>query len=566
MDLVDQVAPGLRTLPQTAAFLRRALDGDLGSLANPSRIEDYAVLLLVGGTLWVLSCLAFRLLIVNRFRKHDDEDDDQTVRRPSNTPWHKRIWWNVRPPHDLMKVDGLVIDRTRKPHCAWLGPTGAGKSASVATVRLDGKRVALVATPDLSDPLVAAIARLNGFRWTACVSTNPINFLIGTPTEVAERLTEMFRSGGVGAWKRAARRATADVIRQIDAQGEPRSLQLIGERLEQAVKSDRELRTVCAGWVARFLDLADQFGNSIGPDGVDIADLLNRGISVLLDNDSFDHPSLGGDVVALGLAEAKRCASLVPDGFRLIFEEAGQLGERIDLAEPFHRAGRRRKIAVDDLTQAESDLNDGISANIATRVYFAQELKPLQKIAADRLGLDYHELDPANMRDFTAYISHGKIRRLVKFPKPPKPQRSPQPDPFAVPHTIPPGGPPRQRIIIEQIKEASEYRPLPPPRLEVQQLLSMLDRSGHCHLWTGGRDKDGYGITRWNGRSGARVHRVVYELTYGPIPYGEDGKQLDLDHTCRNRRCARPEHLEPVTRAENVRRRWRVRGVGTPAD
>jgi hypothetical protein len=27
-----------------------------------------------------------------------------------------------------------------------------------------------------------------------------------------------------------------------------------------------------------------------------------------------------------------------------------------------------------------------------------------------------------------------------------------------------------------------------------------------------------------------------------------------LDHLCRNRRCVRPDHLEPVTIAENVRR------------
>lgn len=489
-------------------------------------------------------------------------DDDQTVRRPSNTPWHKRLWWTIRPPHDLMAVDGLVIDRTRKPHCAWLGPTGAGKSASVATVRLDGKRVALVATPDLSDPLVGAVARLQGFRWTACVSTNPVNFLIGSPTEVAERLTEVFRSGGVGAWKRAARRATADVIRQIDAQGAPRTLYLIGEQLEQAVRSDRELRTVCAGWVARFLDLADQFGTSIGPDGVDIADLLNRGISVLLDNDSFDHPSLGGDVVALGLAEAKRCASLVPDGFRLIFEEAGQLGERIDLAEPFHRAGRRRKIAVDDLTQAESDLNDGISANIATRVYFAQELKPLQKIAADRLGLDYHELDPANMRDFTAYISHGKIRRLVKFPKPPKtPSLSYVPPPTPIPTEMPYG---RRGIVIEQIgtEPAPEYAALPLPPIEVREVLEKIDRSqGDCWLWTGSIDKDGYGVQRWaypDGRpkNNRPAHQVVWEIANGRwFPLGE----WDHWRTCQ-RRCVNPYHGEPVTKRVNIQRMHRTRG------
>jgi hypothetical protein len=486
---------------------------------------------------------------------------DVIVRRPTNTPLFRRWWWSLRPPHDLMKVDGLVIDRTRKPHCAWLGPTGAGKSASVATVRLDGKRVALVATPDLSDPLVDAVVRLHGFRWTACVSTNPVNFLIGSPTEVAERLTEVFRSGGVGAWKRAARRATADVIRQLDARGEERTLRLIGERLEQTVKSDRELRTVCAGWVARFLDLADQFGTSIGPDGVDIADLLNRGISVLLDNDSFDHPSLGGDVVALGLAEAKRCASLVPGGFRLIFEEAGQLGERIDLAEPFHRAGRRRKIAVDDLTQAESDLNDGISANISTRVYFAQELKPLQKIAADRLGLDYRDLDPANMQDFTAYIAHGRIRRLVKFPKPPKSSYVPPPTPIP---TEPPYG---RRVVIEQIGRAPEpERPaLPLPPIEVREVLGKIDRSqGDCWLWTGSIDKDGYGVQRWaypDGRpkNNRPAHQVVWEIANGRwFPVGE----WDHRRSC-PRHCVNPYHGEPVTKKVNIQRMHRTRGHAT---
>lgn len=458
-----------------------------------------------------------------------------------------------------MVIDGLTIDRTRKPHMAWLGPTGAGKSASVATVRVDGKRPTLITTPDLSDPLIAATLRQGGFRWTACVSTQPVNFLIGSPTEVAERLTEVFRSGGVGAWKRAARMATSEVIRTMDDRGTPRSLKAIGQGLEQAVKSDRELRTVCAGWVARFLDLADQFGPSIGVGGIDIADLLNDGYTVLLDNDSFSHTSLGGDVVALGLIEAKRCAALVPGGFRLIFEEAGQLGDRIDLAEPFHRAGRRRKIAVDDLTQAESDLNEGISANIATRAYFAQELKSLQKIAADRLGLDHRDLDPANMRDFTAYIAHGRIRRLVHFPKPPTVPSSYD----SIPTPVPTTSPAERRTTIREVLTPRERQPsLPPPSLKVQEILNQIDRTGHCHLWTGRTDKDGYGLVSWNGNNRG-VHRVVWELAYGPIPArNAEGEKLEIDHQCRVRACCKLDHLELVTKSENIRRRWRVRGVG----
>jgi hypothetical protein len=42
---------------------------------------------------------------------------------------------------------------------------------------------------------------------------------------------------------------------------------------------------------------------------------------------------------------------------------------------------------------------------------------------------------------------------------------------------------------------------------------------------------------------------VLYELLVGPIPQG-----FDIDHLCRNRGCVRPDHLEPATRSENLRR------------
>jgi hypothetical protein len=552
---------------------------DFGQLLDPkydpysglrASIESFGInvsqtepLVLVGLALFGLWLMRFgQHAVPNRPPRRDLEED---IRRPSNTGFWRRLWWRLRPPHDLMRVDGLQIDRSRKPHCAWLGPTGAGKSSAVAAVRVDGKRPTLIATPDTSDPLLAATLRLDGFVWTACSSSTPVNFLIGSPQEVAERLTEVFRSGGVGAWKRAARLATAEVIRQIDDIAEPRTLVRIGEYLRDAVASDRELKTVCAGWVARFLDLADQFGSSIGPDGVDLAELLREGRTVLLDNDSFNHAALGGDVVALALAEAKRCASLVPTGFRLIFEEAGQLQDRIDLVEPFLRAGRRRKLAVDLLTQAESDLNEGISANVATRVYFAQELKSLQKVAADRLGLDYRELDPSVMRDFSAWVHHGKIRRLVRFPRPPsiKPPAAPRTSSYGdEPTQIVPPKPYGRRIIVREVgAPGMPPHALPSPSLLVQGLLEQIDRSGECWLWLGRKDRDGYGLVWWAGQN-RRAHRIVYQEIYGPIPLGADGKPLDLDHrrTC-PRHCVRPDHLEQVSRSENVRRRWRVRGI-----
>lgn len=75
-----------------------------------------------------------------------------------------------------------------------------------------------------------------------------------------------------------------------------------------------------------------------------------------------------------------------------------------------------------------------------------------------------------------------------------------------------------------------------------------------CWIFSNGDSPggNGYGRLRRNGRS-IPAHRYSYEVRVGPIPEG-----LELDHLCRNTQCVNPDHLEPVTGAENRRR-----GVGT---
>lgn len=84
-----------------------------------------------------------------------------------------------------------------------------------------------------------------------------------------------------------------------------------------------------------------------------------------------------------------------------------------------------------------------------------------------------------------------------------------------------------------------------------QRLWRRVDKTGDCWNWTGPLHSSGYGLIGEGGGQGRtlRVHRVAYELLVGPIPIG-----LTLDHLCQNTVCVNPDHLEPVTAEENLRR------------
>lgn len=83
---------------------------------------------------------------------------------------------------------------------------------------------------------------------------------------------------------------------------------------------------------------------------------------------------------------------------------------------------------------------------------------------------------------------------------------------------------------------------------------SKVDKRGRneCWNWTG-RTRSGYGSIKDNPEQAAdSSHRIGWKLMGMPdIPDG-----YVLDHTCRNRLCQNPEHLEIVTFAENLLRAY----------
>jgi hypothetical protein len=90
---------------------------------------------------------------------------------------------------------------------------------------------------------------------------------------------------------------------------------------------------------------------------------------------------------------------------------------------------------------------------------------------------------------------------------------------------------------------------------KVQVVAAASTYPGPCWIWTATL-RQGYGRFRWAGNL-VSAHVLSWEVLTGRQ------RSEDLDHLCRVRCCVNPQHLEEVSRGENISRGIKGYGVRT---
>ena len=83
------------------------------------------------------------------------------------------------------------------------------------------------------------------------------------------------------------------------------------------------------------------------------------------------------------------------------------------------------------------------------------------------------------------------------------------------------------------------------PKKAIDRFNSKINKSEDCHIWIAARQKQGYGMFSYDGKS-LPAHRFAYLLYKGEI-----AENMVVHQTCENNACVNPEHLILQTKSQN---------------
>ena len=85
------------------------------------------------------------------------------------------------------------------------------------------------------------------------------------------------------------------------------------------------------------------------------------------------------------------------------------------------------------------------------------------------------------------------------------------------------------------------------PQKAIDRFNSKINKSEDCHIWIAARQKQGYGMFSYDGKS-LPAHRFAHLLYKGEI-----AENMVVHQTCENNACVNPEHLILQTKSQNKR-------------
>lgn len=103
-------------------------------------------------------------------------------------------------------------------------------------------------------------------------------------------------------------------------------------------------------------------------------------------------------------------------------------------------------------------------------------------------------------------------------------------------------------------KPAKKLEAITDPKVTARLLDKVEESPNGCWLWTGCKDKRGYGKIKVAGVS-EWAHRIAYAIFHGTIH-----EKMTVNHKCSNAGCVNPAHLELMTVSDNSKERYERHG------